>query len=143
MSAAGQYDLEPSSRRGTGWMVFAATMLILGGGFKILDALWAFKYEADISEEVQTIIFERDPAAWGWVWLAIGVLLIVAGFVVVTGSSWARWFGVVAAGIAAIGNYPWITVQPVWTFLNLVLLMSVIYALLVYGGNSEEWNSIE
>jgi len=123
-------------RRDTGasWLAFAGTILFLSGVFKIIDGLWAFKYDKDIAENVQTIIFARDPAAWGWVWLGLGVLLIIAGFVVVTGSQWARWFGIVCAGVAAIFGYSWMYVQPIVAFMGSVLLILVIWALLRYGG---------
>ena len=115
------------------WLAFAGTMLFLSGVFKVIDGLWAFRYDDEISENVQTLIFEHDPAAWGWLWLAIGVVLIIAGFVVVTGSQWARWFGIVAAGLAAIFNYSWIVVEPWTAFLGSLLLILVIWALLFHG----------
>jgi hypothetical protein len=126
------WDDDP--RSGIRWLAFAAAVLIVSGIFKVLDALWAFKYDDDISEEVQTVLFENDPAAWGWLWLAVGAVLILSGFAVVKGSELARWVGIVAAGLAAIINYPWIWVQPIWTLLNIGLAISVIFALATYGG---------
>ena len=63
----------------TGWLVFAATVLVVSGIFKIFDALWAFKYDDELSPEVQTFLFEHDLASWGWVWLIVGIVLIVVG----------------------------------------------------------------
>ena len=68
-------------------MAFAATLLVMSGGFKVLDALWAFKFDDEIKPEMQTVIFERDPVAWGWLWLVLGVLLIAAGIAVATDPS--------------------------------------------------------
>jgi hypothetical protein len=122
-------------RRGTGWLSFAAAILIVSGLFKILDGFWAFKYDDDLSDPVQTVIFEGDLTSWGWVWLSIGIILIAAGFAVVTGSDWARWVGILAAGIAAITFFPWIYYQPLWTILSVSLAILVIYALAAYGGS--------
>jgi hypothetical protein len=124
----------PSARRGANWLAFAAAMLAVSGIFKIFDALWAFKYDDDVSEEVQTVLFERDLASWGWVWLVVGIVLIAAGFAVVTGAEWARWVGIVAASIAAITFLPWIYYQPLWTVLSVGLAVLVVYALAAYGG---------
>ena len=124
----------PDGRAGAGWLAFAAALLVISGAFKILDAIYAFKYDDEISENVQTIVFERDPAAWGWIWLIVGIVLIAAGFAVVTGAEWARWVGIVAAGIAAIMYLPWIYFQPIWTILSVTLAVLVIYALAAYGG---------
>lgn len=124
-----------TSERGTGWLWFAATVLIVSGAFKILDALWAFKYDDEISEDVQTILFENDLQAWGWWWLAVGILLVAAGVAVVSGAEWARWVGIVAASIAAIAYFPWIYYQPLWTILSVGLAVLVVYALATYGGH--------
>ena len=133
MSDTGQVDYrEPV--RGAGWLAFAGTLLIVGGAFKILDALWAFKYDDELSEEVQTVVFEGDLNAWGWVWLVLGIVLIVAGIAAVSGSEWARWFGIFVATVAAIGFLPWIYYQPLWTILSVTLAMMVVYALATYGG---------
>ena len=116
------------------WMSLAAALLIVSGIFKILDGLWAFKYDEERSEEVFTVIFERDLIAWGWVWIAMGVLLIAAGLSVVTGAEWARWVGIIAAGLATITFLPWIYYQPLWTILSVSLAVVVIFALVSYGG---------
>ena len=123
--------------RAAGWLSFAAALLVVSGIFKILDALWAFKYDDDVSDEVQTVLFENDLASWGWVWLGVGIILILAGFAVVSGSQWARWVGIVAASLAAISFLPWIYYQPLWTILSVTLAVLVIYALAAYGGPRE------
>ena len=128
-----------SQRRGTGWLSFAAALLVCSGIFKVFDAIWAFKYDDDIPEDLQTVLFEDDLAAWGWVWLILGAALIAAGFGVVKSSQWARWFGIVAASLAAIVNYTWIFVQPLWAIINVTLAVLVIYGLAAHGGRSSEW----
>jgi len=138
MSEIDRIYAEAQFRKGTGWLAFAGAMLVVSGIFKILDALWAFKYDDKVSNEVQTIVFSGDLTAWGWIWLALGIVLIVAGFAVVNQrAQWARWFGVVAAGTAAIVNYSWIFTQPIWTLVTQGILLAVIYALLVFGGSRE------
>ena len=123
--------------RAAGWLSFAAAVLVVSGVFKILDALWAFKYDDEVSQEVQTVLFENDLESWGWVWLVVGIILILAGFAVVGGSRWARWVGIVAASLAAISFLPWIYYKPLWTILSVTLAVLVIYALGAYGGPRE------
>ena len=45
------------------------------------------------------------------------------------GASWARWVAVVLAGLNAIGNVGFLTVQPIWTTLIIALDILVIYQL--------------
>lgn len=127
---------EVEQGRGAGWIAFAAALLITGGVFKVFDAFWAFKYDDEIAEPVQTIVFENDLQSWGWVWLVLGILLILTGVAVVQGSEIGRWAGIVIAGIAAIVYTPWIYFQPLWTILSVTLAVLVIYALAAYGGHA-------
>ena len=131
---AEQVSYPEAPRRRANWVAFAAALLAVSGIFKVFDALWAFKYDDDVSTEVQTFIFERDLTSWGWVWLVVGIVLIATGFAVVTGAEWARWVGIVVASLAAITFLPWIYYQPLWTILSVSLAMLVVYALVAYGG---------
>lgn len=130
------YDERVYTPRGAGWLAFSATMLVVSGVFKIFDALWAFKYDDEVSEEVQTVVFENDLESWGWVWLGVGIVLVLAGIAVVSGAEWARWVGIVAAALAAMSFLPWIYYQPLWTILSVTLAVMVIYGLVAYGGRS-------
>ena len=128
------YDTSYREPKGTGWIVFAGSLLVVSGVFKIFDALWAFKYDDQVNKEVQTIVFQRDLTSWGWVWLVVGIVLILAGFAVVSRAQWARWLGIVVASLAAISFLPWIYFQPLWTILSVTLAILVVYALAAYGG---------
>ncbi len=128
---------ELSYGSGTGWLTFASIMLAIGGTFKIFDAIWAFKYDDEVSEPLQTILFERDLAAWGWVWLVVGVILLLASACVATGSQWARWVGMIAAGFSAVVFMPWIYYQPLWTVLSVTLMILTLYALAAHGGRRD------
>ncbi len=118
----------------TGWLTFSATLLVVSGIFKIFDALWAFKYDDELSQDVQTFIFEHDLQSWGWVWLIVGIVLIVVGLAVVTGSEIARGVGIFAAAFAAVTFLPWIYYKPTWTILSVSLAILVIYGLAAHGG---------
>lgn len=130
-------DTRVLTPRAAGWLSFAAALLVVSGVFKILDALWAFKYDDEVSGEVQTVLFEHDLTSWGWLWLGVGIVLIAAGFAVISGAQWARWVGIVAASIATMLFLPWIYYQPLWTILSVTLAVLVIYALAAYGGPRE------
>jgi hypothetical protein len=129
----------PTAPRGTGTLAFAAALLVIAGVLKIIDAVWAFQYDDDISEEAQSLLFENDPSAWGWLWLAVGTLLILAGFSVASGAQWARWVGTIAGAIACVVGYLWIFVEPFRGMVIVGLGVIVVYALVIYGGPRDEW----
>ena len=66
-------------------------------------------------------------------WIVVGVLLILAGIGVMLHVQLARWFGVVAAGIACISGILWIPYYPVWALVYIYLAIVVIYGLVVYA----------
>ena len=133
------YNEARSTKLGVGWLAFAASLLVIGGIFKILDAIWAFKYDDELAGDVRTIVFDQDLTAWGWIWLLLGILLIVAGFAVVKGMEWARWFGIVVLAVAAIANYSWIVWAPLWTLVLEGIYGAAIYGLMVYGGRRDDF----
>jgi hypothetical protein len=116
--------------------MFAALMLMLAGVWKILDAFWAFKYDDDISDQLQSILFEGDLSAYGWIWLLIGILLLVAGFAVLQEAEWARWVGIGAAALHALVALTWIYFQPFWSLVSVGLSVLVIYGLTLYGSRT-------
>ena len=72
--------------------------------------------------------------AYGWIWLVVGALLVVAGFGVLSGSQAARWFGIFMAAISAISAFLWIYAFPIWSLVGVLISIGVMYALAAYGG---------
>jgi hypothetical protein len=132
------YTENRSRKLGVGWLTFTSSLLVIMGIFKVLDAFWAFKYDDEVPGGIQTIVFDTNLAAWGWIWLLLGILMIVAGIAVVKGMEWGRWFGVVVLGIAAVSNYSWIVFRPFWTIVLEGIYLAGIYGLFVYGGKRDD-----
>ena len=124
-----------SPQPGVRWLAFAAALLAVSGIFKILDALWAFKYDDEVSDQVQSVLFERDLGSYGWLWLIVGIVLIITGFAVMQGSAWARWLGIIVASLAAISYFTYIYYQPFAALTMVMLSILVIFALAI-GGES-------
>jgi hypothetical protein len=123
-----------NERRGEGWLTFAAIVLITAGIMRIFDALWAFDKEDEIGEELQVLLFEDDLMSYGWVWLIVGVLMILAGLSLFSGSELARWFGILMGVVGAVSSMLWIYQFPVWSLVGVMVSMLVIYGLAAYGG---------
>ena len=71
---------------------------------------------------------------WGWIVLGLGALLLLAAFTVFTGSQFARWFGIVAAGLNGIGQLFFIQAYPLWSLAMFAADIVIIYALATYAG---------
>jgi hypothetical protein len=117
---------------GSGWLTFAASMLGLVGILSVIDGIVALSksrfYVADA-----TYVFS-DLRTWGWITLIIGAIAILAAGGILAGSQWARWFGMFAAGLNAIGLFSFAPGYPLWTLIIFACDVLVIYALAVYGG---------
>jgi hypothetical protein len=122
------YDEE----EGYGWLVFAATMLGLAGILSIINGIVALSKSKFYTPNA-TYVFS-NLHTWGWIALAVGALLIIAAMGAVSGSGFARWFGMIAAGLNAIAQFTWIQAYPFWSMMIFTLDVLVIYALAKYGG---------
>jgi hypothetical protein len=121
-------------RQGTGWLLFSSVLMIGAGVMRILDGLWAFSKDDEISKPIQTLFWDNNLDAYGWLWLIVGILLVAAGFSLLNGAQWARWFGIFAASVAAISAMTWIYAYPIWSFVSILIAILVIYGLTMYGG---------
>ena len=130
-SAADQ-TAEGAYAAGAGWVGFAAIMLGLAGIWNAITGLLAIG-DSRVFVGEQTFVFS-NLNTWGWIMLALGVLLIIAAFLVVQGSEIARWFGIVAAGVNAIGQLYFIPAYPLWGMAMFAVGILIIYGLAAYGG---------
>jgi hypothetical protein len=112
----------------TGWAVFAGTVLAVVGAFNIIYGLAAIFRDEVITTSGQHVII-WDVTRYGWILFIFGILQLLAGMALFAGAGWARWTAVVLAGVNAVGNVPFRTVQPIWTALIIALDIIVIYQL--------------
>lgn len=130
MATNSGYDEE----RGLGWLIFASTMLGLAGIMSVIDGIVALsKSKVNFYNLNATYVFS-DLRTWGWITLIVGALLVVAAGGLLAGSSFGRWFGMIAAGLSAISQFAFMQAYPFWTMLLFACDVLVIYALAVYGG---------
>ena len=64
-------------QKGDGWLIFAAIVLGIAGIMRIFDAIWAFRYHGVIPENLQGAIFGHSLKTYGWVYLVVGIVLIL------------------------------------------------------------------
>ncbi|MBJ7002240.1 hypothetical protein ACFY5K_16150 [Streptomyces griseofuscus] len=67
--------------------------------------------------------------SWGIIHLAIGIVLVVAGFGLLAGMSWGRGLGVVAAGISLITQFMFVPYYPAWAIPVMALDLLILFAL--------------
>jgi hypothetical protein len=116
----------------SGWLIFASGMLALGGGFNVIAGLLALRRPEFYAH--RGVYAFATLHTWGWIILLLGALELVAAFTLFTGSQLARWYGMFAALLNALGQLLFIHAYPVMTLVIIGLEVLVIYALAVHGG---------
>ncbi len=120
--------------KGFGWLFFAGTVLGLAGLMRIVDSIWAFRYKGALPDNLQDGVFGDNLKTYGWVWLIIGVLLIIASFMLLTRSQFARWIGLIMAAIMAVSAMTWMPYYPIWALTYVGIAVLVFYGLAAHGG---------
>jgi hypothetical protein len=121
----------PTERRSlawSGWIAFAALMLMIIGVLNILEGIVAIVYRQR-TVVVADQLYVINLTGWGILVLASGVLLAGAGLGVLSGRTWARVVAIVFTALHAIVQVGWLAAYPLWSLLMLALDVVVLYAL--------------
>ena len=118
--------------RGKGWLTFASVMLGLAGTWNVIDGILALA-NSKVYGANRSYVFS-DLRTWGWIVMLLGCLQLLAAFLIFAGSEFARWFGIGAAGLNAIGQLAFVPVYPVWAITMFAADVIIIYGLAVYAG---------
>lgn len=115
-----------------GWISFAGIMLIMIGFFHAIAGL-AGIIDDEFYVVGQEYVFQFDATTWGWIHLILGIVVLLAGFFVFTGSVVARTVGVIVAVISALAGFAWMPWYPIWGITIVAVAVSVIWALTAHG----------
>jgi hypothetical protein len=118
--------------RGSGRVVFAATLLLIAGTLNIIYGFGSLD-DANIFVNDQRFIF-TNLNTLGWVLIILGVIQLAGGFSLMAGSTFGRVIGIIGGSLGAIGallsiggSYPW------WSLGIFFLCVYVVHGILVYG----------
>jgi hypothetical protein len=108
-----------------GWVLFSGVMLLFSGIWIAFEGIFAFFRSTWFAGNA---VF---GSLWIWAiaWVAFGVLLIAAGSAVISGRTWARWFGIVVVTLALLlhmlsfATYPW------WSAVMIAIDVLVLFGL--------------
>ncbi|MEU8927618.1 hypothetical protein AB0D10_43060 [Kitasatospora sp. NPDC048545] len=129
-TGAGRRPLTVERAFAGGWTTFAAIMMLIGGILMVLEGIAAI-VNNDLVVATRNYTFSWSTTGWGWIHLALGVVLVLAGTALFGGAVWARAVGVVVAGLSMIANFAWLPHYPFWAIVLIVIDAFVIWALCV------------
>ncbi len=122
--------------RGTGWRAFAGIMLVIVGFLNLIDAIVAITnatyYQHVASNNGISLPVTNTIHTWGWVELALSIILLIAGFIVLSmGPAFiSRTIGVLAAGLNLVFHLAYLAHFPFWSFTMIIIDILIIYGLI-------------
>jgi hypothetical protein len=121
------------SEPGRGWLLFAAVMLGFAGTYNFIEGLLAIGRSHVFVGDARYVF--SDLRTWGWIVLVLGALQLFATWKLYEGSEFARWVGIAAAGLNAIGQLLFVQAYPFWALALFACDVLVIYALATHAGS--------
>jgi hypothetical protein len=92
--------------------LFSAIVLGFGGLFAFFEGTLAITSSKVYVANASYVFI--DLHTWGWIVTILGVLAMFASFAIFAGSEFARWFGIVVAGLNAWGQLMFLHASPWW-----------------------------
>jgi hypothetical protein len=127
------YRPERAESGWTGWVRFAAFLMILNGSIQALQGFIALVNPDYYRVTSSGLAVSINYTGWGWIHLIIGVALFASGMGVLSGNVLARFVGVVFVGLNAVTALVFIEAAPAWGIILITVDVLVIYAITVHG----------
>ena len=120
-----------------GWVWFAAFAILVQGLFNIISgAVAAFSPKTVLSWSPDGVAVV-DVSTWGWLQIALGLLLLLVGFALFSGRGWARVFAVVLVIVNLLAQFVSLPITPWWSLVVIALDAVILWALTVHGDEVE------
>jgi hypothetical protein len=122
--------------RGTGRVIFAATLLLIVGTLNIIYGIGALD-NANIFVGDKRFIF-TDLNTMGWVLIVLGIIQLAGGASLMMGNTFGRIIGIAGGTLGAIvallsigGAYPW------WSLGIFFLCVWIIHGIFEFGADRD------
>ncbi|MGY0496921.1 DUF7144 family membrane protein [Nocardia sp. FBN12] len=111
-----------------GITMLAATMLLVAGALSILRGI------AGVTKDEIFLIpseysYQFDVSTWGWIHIALGILLVAVGVGMIATATWARIFAYCLASLSIVANFLSLPYYPWWSVILIVIDLIVIWAI--------------
>ncbi|BBC34831.1 hypothetical protein SGFS_061250 [Streptomyces graminofaciens] len=129
-----QTTVAPTPHRDTGssWalggLVFAGVLMLVGGVVSIINGIAGIASD-DVYAGVGDYTFEFSLTTWGWIHLAMGVVLAATGWGLLQGKDWARGVGIAITSLYVIEYFMFLPYAPVWSVICIALGVFVMWSL--------------
>jgi hypothetical protein len=113
----------------------AGILGLVGGAYHLISGAAAIA-EDDLTEAAGQILFDIDITVWGWFWVVVGAIQVVASILILLRNPVGRVLGIGIATVSAFCTVFLIFVFPIWALVVLAVDLFVITQLVI---TPEEW----
>ena len=110
--------------RSAGWAAAGGILMIIVSSLKFALAGFIGLFNDQWVVRGFTGYYFIDIPAAAWWMLVLGVFVVLAGLGVLAGQTWARVVGVAAVTLAAISEFLWLPIYPIWSIMMMALYVS-------------------
>jgi predicted membrane channel-forming protein YqfA (hemolysin III family) len=120
---------QPSPSREQTWLFFAVAMLALAGALKIVAGIAALVSSGYLTTEMLI----PNLGLWGWFFIILGTLNLVAVYLIMSEKKNGRWVGIGLSLLSVIGWFTFMPSFPWWAAIAIVIDIMVVYGLAAHG----------
>jgi len=81
-------------------------------------------------------VYKFNTAGWGWIHIAVGIVLGIVAVGLITGAVWARVTAIVMACISIVAMFLWLPYYPMWSIIVIALDVIVIWGVATWDTTS-------
>ena len=127
-----------SPSRHSGWVTFAAVMVLIVGLYNVLSGAAAISESDSVTAQVQEVLYSIDIKTWGWFWLIVGIAQLITAILLFSRSTIGGLMAIFGATVSASFTIFIIFVAPLWAITVVALDLSIIWMI---SANSEDFDN--
>ena len=121
------------SEKGSGWIVFAATIFAVAATLNVIWGIAALANSGFFVAGAHYILL-TNLHTWGWIAIGFGAVEFLAALSIWRGGAFGRWFGIFVAALATVAALMMMPAYPFWSLVLVAINILVMYGLAAYGG---------
>jgi len=130
--------MDNSTSRHSGWVTFAAVMVVIAGLYNVLSGAAAIAESDSVTAQVQEVLYGIGIKTWGWFWLIVGVAQLITAILLFSRSLAGAVIAITGALVSASFTIFIIFVAPLWAITVVALDLGIIW---IITANMDEFGS--
>ncbi len=119
--------MDNSTSRNSGWVTFAAVMVVIAGLYNVLSGAAAIAESDSVTAQVQEVLYGIGIKTWGWFWLIVGVAQLITAILLFSRSLAGSVIAITGALVSASFTIFIIFVAPLWAITVVALDLGIIW----------------